>query len=151
MDSGDHAAKAWAALLAAALPADKIPPALTAMAEFFGSHEFGQVLADPAAVRDQAPAISEAFERMCSGRDLSVCVITGFLAAGCDQQLIPQGHMANEVQADDGRRLVVDWTARQFDPKAPVPLIVTLAAWQAFWRPLLGQELDNVAYRLPRE
>lgn len=48
--------------------------------------------------------------------------------------VVVQGHTA--VVVGD---LVYDWTARQFDPDAPVPKITTRAEFRAEWPPLFSE------------
>lgn len=44
------------------------------------------------------------------------------------------GHFAVLV-ADADTETVYDWTARQFDPTAPVPEVMALTRWQQVWLP----------------
>ena len=46
------------------------------------------------------------------------------------QQVITQAHVAVEVGDE-----VYDWTARQFDPAAPVPKITSVEEFHAEWSP----------------
>ena len=76
---------------------------------------------------------------MCNHRSIPAASVTGFLFASVPpfgQELVVAGHTAVQVQMPGWRdgELVIDWTARQYDPSVPVPLIVTAAAWRAFWR-----------------
>jgi hypothetical protein len=134
---GRRAADAWARLLASAIPPDGAGPAVARVTGLFGGLGFAELLADPAEARDQCVSISESFASICRHRGIGARTVTGFLKGSVPPftgEVILCGHTAAEVPGAGGR-LAVDWTARQFDPRAPVPLVAPLADWQAFWGP----------------
>lgn len=137
MACGKRAEQAWAWLLASAIPPDGAGPAVARVISLFGGFGFAALLADPAEARDQCVHISESFASICRHRGIDARTVTGFLKGSVPPftgEVILCGHTAAEVPGPNGW-LAVDWTARQFDPHAPVPLVVPLADWQAFWRP----------------
>ena len=88
---------------------------------------------DPALAYDQCVPVSEAFGRTLTEAGVAATVISG-VRMGQFQgvPVVLNGHFA--VRVDD---TVYDWTARQFDPDAPVPLVEPVAAWRERW-PALG-------------
>lgn len=134
---GHQAAIAWERLLASAIPPDGAGPDVARVIHLFGGFGFARLLSDPAEARDQCIHISESFASVCRHRSINAGTVTGFLKGSVPPftgEAILCGHTAAEVPGPGGP-LAVDWTARQFDPHAPVPLVVPLADWQAFWRP----------------
>jgi hypothetical protein len=137
MACGKPAADGWAWLLASAIPPDNAGSAVGEVISLFGGFGFAALLADPAEARDQCIHISESFASTCRHRGIGARTVTGFLKGAIPPftgEVILCGHTAAEVPGAGGR-LAVDWTARQFDPHAPVPLAAPLADWQAFWGP----------------
>jgi hypothetical protein len=135
--SSEPAEAAWASLLAAALPPEAAGPAVASVISLFGGFGFSDLFADPAEARDQCISASDLFASMCAHRGIEAGTATGFLKARVppfEGEVIVCGHTTAEVPWATGR-IAVDWTARQFDPSAPVPLVVPLTDWQAFWRP----------------
>ena len=129
----------WNALVAGALDSDDVGGLLGDVIRLFGGLGFAERLQDPAAARDQCISVSGTFADVCNHRGIPAESVTGFLFARVppfEQELVVDGHTAVQVQMTAGRggELVIDWTARQYDPGVPVPLIVTAAAWRAFWR-----------------
>jgi hypothetical protein len=53
---------------------------------------------------------------------------------GIRHEVIENGHFA--VRVEDR---VYDWTARQFDPNAEVPMVVPTTAWRAQWHDLAAR------------
>lgn len=137
MACGKRAERAWAWLMVSAIPPDGAGPNVARVIGLFGGFGFAALLADPAEARDQCVSISETFASACRHRDIDARTVTGFLKGSIPPftgEVILCGHTAAEVPGPDGW-LAVDWTARQFDPRAPVPLVVPVTDWQAFWRP----------------
>ena len=129
----------WSALVTGALDPDSVGGPLGDVIRLFGGLGFAERLKDPAAARDQCISISGTFADVCNHRGIPADSVTGFLFARVppfEQELVVAGHTAVQVQVPAGRggEFVIDWTARQYDPGVPVPLIVTAAAWRAFWR-----------------
>ena len=128
----------------------------------YGELGFDGHLADPANARDQCIRISEAFERMCAHRGIPAETVDGFCFTRFPpfkQEAVVAGHTAVQAlatcaQRDVSSEIVIDWTARQFDPDTPVPLVVTLADWRAFWRDPVADAAQSgetqVARRPPR-
>jgi hypothetical protein len=137
MACGKPAVDGWARLLATAIPPDQAGPDVARVISLFGGFGFAALLSDPAEARDQCAHISESFASICRHRSIDARTVTGFLKGSVPPftgEAILCGHTAAEVPGPGGW-LAVDWTARQFDPHAPVPLAVPLTDWQAFWRP----------------
>jgi hypothetical protein len=131
----------WNALLAGAVGASDISGPLGNVIRLFGELGFAAHLADPANARDQCIAVSVTFASICTRRGISAETLDGFLLARIPpfgKESVVWGHTAVRAtadgQGDTTREVVIDWTLRQFDAAAPVPLIVTLAGWRLFWR-----------------
>lgn len=84
--------------------------------------------ADGELVGDRCFAYSEAFVALLPEHDTEV--VSG-VWMNVEARIIYAGHAAARV--DDQ---VYDWTARQFDPAAPVPLVTPLATWREMWKAL---------------
>ena len=86
--------------------------------------------ADPAEVRDRCVWESEDFARALRAAGVrAVTVVSGFATAEFGGHvLVTCGHTA--VRVGD---TVYDWTARQFNPTAPVPLVLPYEEWRAAW------------------
>lgn len=80
-------------------------------------------------VYDQCITYSEAFAHFVGSHGVDAEMISGFTMEG---NVILQGHSATLVYG----AVVFDWTARQFDPAAEVPLVMPLAEWRQTWRNL---------------
>jgi len=92
--------------------------------------------ADPNWVRDRCMDHCDAFVAYLRAwmADVDVEIISGVKVERVDgMTLIQQGHFA---VLHDG--LVYDWTARQFDPDAPFPMVAPLAEWRQKWPTLEG-------------
>jgi hypothetical protein len=114
------------------------------------SDRYGQRLHDPLFARERCEPVSRQFAAACQARGIPAAVISGVRTgehpAFPGVELILDGHFAvllpsrrDTAEHDGGPEdgLVIDWTARQFDPAAPVPAITTAAAWREDW-PALG-------------
>lgn len=92
-------------------------------------------LTDPLAVHDRCEWVSGEFARLCTSRGVAATVISGLRFGEIPEfpgrPLLLGGHFAVDASGT-----VVDWTARQFDPAAPVPLVTVLAEWRRTWRDL---------------
>lgn len=137
----------WKSLVARALDPDAVTGPLGDAIRLFGELGFTRHLADPANARDQCIQVSQTFESMLAHRGIPAETVDGFCFAEVPpfgQEAIAADHTAVRAVTtgagkDDGSsEIAIDWTARQFDPVAPVPLIVPLADWRAFWRDLAG-------------
>ncbi len=84
---------------------------------------------DPEAIHDQCMVYAEAFAHFIGSQGISAEMISGFEMS---DNIILQGHSGTLVYGS----VVFDWTARQFDPAAEVPLVVPLAEWRQRWRKL---------------
>ena len=101
-------------------------------------------LKDSNAVLDMCVAVSEDFVAMLAEHDIAAETISGVMMGEVPEipgtTAVLAGHYAVLVhdQAADGSPgdVVYDWTARQFDPTARVPLIQPLAQWRATWTEL---------------
>jgi hypothetical protein len=105
---------------------------------------YGALLHDPAWVRDQCRELSEQFARGCDVRGIPAEVVSG-LRFGEDphfpgERVVTGGHFAVQVPTRRdaagawGSPVVVDWSARQFDPVAPVPELTAPETWRQTWR-----------------
>lgn len=128
------------AMMRAALDPAGVGGPLGEVISLFGDL-FAAHLADPAGAPRECVSFSELFASMCRHRDIGAETADGCLF---DRDVPQAGGIAEVDQTaalvlDDAIhcRLIVDWTARQFDPEAPVPLIVPLA--QVGESPVLGE------------
>lgn len=134
----------WKTLVARALNPDDVTGQLGDTIRLFGELSLARRLTEPVNARDQCIHVSTLFESMLTHRGIPAETVDGFCFAQVppfSQEAILAGHSAVHVPAarapdDTGGGLVIDWTARQFDPAAPVPLITTLTDWRGFWRDL---------------
>lgn len=85
---------------------------------------------NPAEVRDRCVWESEDFAKACRAAGVrQVTVVSGFATVLFGEvRVITMGHTA--VRVGD---TVYDWTARQFNPDAPVPLVLPYEEWRASW------------------
>lgn len=138
----DKLSRDWSTLVTGALEPGGLGGPAGDVIQVFGDLGFAEQLADPGAARDQCIGISETFASMCRHRGIPAQAVTGFLFARVPPfpgEVVVCGHTAVRLPAptdSGGREIVVDWTARQFDPAVRVPLVVTLEAWRAVWRGL---------------
>lgn len=98
-------------------------------------------LVDPEHVRERCAEISEEFVALLAEHHIAARVISG-VRFGEDERfpgvrLMMAGHYAVLV-ADEETDVVYDWTAHQFDPETPVPLVVRLGEWRETWS-VLGE------------
>lgn len=116
-------------------------------------------LTDPDTVREQCFEVSQRFTDACAAAGIEAEVVSGMLfgedPAFPGVTLMLHGHAAALVRGwhtaphddtdappvvgsnewfDEPEDVVVDWTARQFDPDAPVPLVEPLGVWRQRWR-----------------
>lgn len=82
--------------------------------------------------RDRCDYFSTVFmDRIHENTNLPASLVQGFMFMEVDgHRVILEGHVATLVNNDT----VFDWTARQFDPKAPVPVIQPLSEWRETWK-----------------
>lgn len=85
--------------------------------------------ATPMEIRDCCMEYSEAFAHFLGAESIDAEMVSGF---EMDGKVILQGHSATLVYGS----VVFDWTARQFDATAEVPLVTPLAEWRQKWRTL---------------
>ena len=148
----NHPTEAAALLVQAEFPADVVVKAATAeeaerrafakpsvpldvvqaMSTF--AAEWWEMLYDPDQVHDRCFTFSEAFVEHLADADTEVRgeIVSGFKTDEPNGFLIWGGHAAVRIDGD----IVIDWSARQFDPEAPVPRVVTLAEWRESWADL---------------
>lgn len=101
--------------------------------------QYSADLTDPASVADQCHVVSSAFTTWWSTHGGQAEVVTGARFERIPQlnvEAVVVAHQATVVTLPDGTTLVVDFTARQFDPHAPVPVVVPLPVWREQWQPL---------------
>lgn len=89
--------------------------------------ERGRLL-DPDEARDRCQSESAAFMETLAAYGVEATVVSGLRVRSWDG-LVLAGHFAVRVGDD-----VWDWTARQFDPSAEVPLVMPLSRWREEWR-----------------
>lgn len=141
-DADERLRADWSALVAGALDPGGLGGPVGEVIQAFGELGFAELLTDPGVARDQCIDISQTFTSMCRHRGIPASTVTGFLVASMPPfpgEVVLCGHTAVRVPAPSavvGRKLAIDWTARQFDAGVRVPLVVTLQAWRAFWRDL---------------
>lgn len=142
----------WSALTAGALDPTAAAGPLPRIIATFGGVWSSDLLADPATARNRHRLVPEAFAHVCRRYGIPAEIVTAVLLARVppfQHQPVLCGHTAVQVSTLAGHHLcdgeiIVDWTARQFDPAAPVPLVVASADWRAFWRGLHNR-LQQVA------
>lgn len=146
----------WNLLVSRAVDPGSISGPLGAVIMLFGELGFSDHLADPGKARDQCISVSETFVSMCAHRSVSAAKVSGILVERVPPfkgEGVIAGHTAVRAPAggqdDSGRELVIDWTARQFHSAAPVPLIVPLEDWRAFWQDIRDSP-SRAAGRVPR-
>jgi hypothetical protein len=104
-----------------------------AVDEFAEQH--GTWLMDPT-LHDHCVLVSEEFKAVCVRHNVAAQVIDGLQVgehpAFPGKRLVLAGHFA-VLLPNEAAGIVVDWTARQFDPDAPVPMIMSLHEWRATW------------------
>lgn len=114
-------------------PDDAAVRLAAAVAEFADLH--AEALADPGYAHDRCVPVTEQFVATCAAHGVDAVVVNGMKTGQAPEfpgvTLALQGHYA--VLVED---LVYDWTARQFNPGAPVPQVTTMDTWQAAWPPL---------------
>lgn len=98
---------------------------------------YGHLCEDPEEARDRCVPISEAFAAKVRAAGHTAEVVSGMQMG--EHPLFPglrmalNGHFAVVVDGTTS----YDWTARQFDPSAPVPLVEPAAEWAKRW-PRMG-------------
>ncbi len=96
----------------------------------------------PLTASDQCIHASETFVRLLReyGYTGALRIVSGFqyVEWGDRKKILTQGHTAVRVGSGE----VWDWTARQFDPDAGFPQIMTIEEWQAAW-PGFASERDE--------
>ena len=134
----------WSALKARALDPAAAAGPLPRIIATFGGAWFTGLLAEPASAQSHHLPVPEAFVHLCRRHGIPAETVTAVLRVRVppfQQEPVLCGHTAVQVSALAGHRLctgeiIIDWTARRFDPVAPVPLVVAAANWRAFWRDL---------------
>lgn len=84
---------------------------------------------DPDECRERCAQASFSFMEYVANANMRASAISGFAMEG---DVVLQGHFATLV----GDNIVVDWTARQFDPDADCPRVCELAVWREQWKEL---------------
>lgn len=106
---------------------------ITVIAEQFLT-DHGDTLRDPAAVYDRCMEFSEDFTRRCTAAGIPAQTISGAAFGEVPEfpgvRLLLNGHFATLI---DATNTVYDWTARQFNPTADVPTVLTLDQWRSTW------------------
>lgn len=83
----------------------------------------------PEAARDRCVFESERFSRLLTQAGVHHVLVVGAQTVEWgEHKVLLQAHTAVRV----GRK-VYDWTARQFDPEAPVPEVMSAAVWRQRW------------------
>lgn len=90
--------------------------------------DWKNVVSRPETARDRCVDVSTRFRDLLAAAGVEAEIISGFEMVG---DLVLNGHTAVLV----GER-VYDWTARQFDASAPVPLIQPVSEWRTTWQRL---------------
>lgn len=94
---------------------------------------YGDALAVPEAAHDMCVPVSEAFVAALADAGVEAALVSGVqMGEFRGMPVVLRGHFAVQV----GEK-VFDWTARQFDPHAPVPVVEPVSAWRDRW-PALG-------------
>lgn len=151
----------WRRLMTLVLGPADIPDLGDVILTFSEGLGFDEHLADPEDARGQCIRVSWLFESMCAHRGITARTVDGLCFTrlpralpGGQQEEPWAGHTAVAVGVPARRggncEIVIDWTARQFDPGCPVPLIVTLADWRAFWRDPASAAAQQRESRAPR-
>ncbi len=143
----------WESLVARALDPGDVTGPLGDVIRLFGELGLAGHLEDPANAHDQCISVSTTFERMCAHRGIPAETVDGFCFTRFPpfkREAMVAGHtavraLASCAQQDVSREIAIDWTARQFDPVAPVPLIVEFEDWRAFWQDAASAETARAA------
>lgn len=107
----------------------------------------GAALQTPEGASERCQEVSEDFVTHCHQHGVPAELITGGWFGEDERfpgiEVMMAGHFAvlTPVRYDESHdewmgEVVIDWTARQFDPAAPVPLIVSEQEWRSTWRHL---------------
>lgn len=92
--------------------------------------------ADQWDAEDQCYSESKKFEALLLSKGIDCSIIMGWKTDDfMGHQVITQGHVGVRV----GDR-VWDWTARQFNPRAPVPQVMSVAEWEHEWPDVLHKK-----------
>lgn len=128
--------------------ATALDPVLRQVVEDFDA-AFGDLCRQPEWARERCAEVSDRFAEKATAAGFPAKSISGIQMGEIPQfpgvTLMLHGHFAALVatrfdeQASDGQgewtdEVVFDWTARQFDPDADVPLVVDLDEWRETWR-----------------
>jgi hypothetical protein len=90
---------------------------------------YGDALAVPAIAHDMCVPVSEAFVQALAESGVAARVLSGVRMGEFNgTPVLLNGHFAVEVG-----EVVYDWTARQFDEGASVPLVEPVAVWRERW------------------
>lgn len=119
------------------------PAVASAIVTFDAEH--GARCRNPDAIREWCFEVSSAFAETLAAAGVPARVVEGLrmgtLPQFPDVELVLGGHAAvlaperyDEKAGEWVGEVVYDWTARQFDPQAPVPLTQPLVEWRATWR-----------------
>lgn len=88
--------------------------------------------ATPEGAHDQCVTESERFHGWLLDHGIEAHVVNGFqFGTFMGKVVVTDGHTAVQVG-----HVVYDWTARQFDPAAPFPLVQPVSEWRKTWRSL---------------
>jgi hypothetical protein len=90
--------------------------------------KWGDYLASPENARDCCLQVSNEFIERLQEAGIAAEPISGFRIS---RNVVLAGHVAVLVD-----RKVWDWTARQFDPAAAVPLVQSRSQWRETWKDL---------------
>lgn len=105
--------------------------------------EQGAMVSDPNLAREWCLERSEEFVELLLAEGVAAQTISGAVFGEMAQfpgvELLLRGHVAalvclgDPAAAGEDVDVVYDWTARQFDPECPVPLIQSVAQWRETW------------------
>lgn len=94
--------------------------------------QYGGALLDPAAAHDMCVPVSEAFAGALAEAGVEAAVINGVrMGEFMGHRVVEVGHFAVQVG-----ETVYDWTARQFDEGAAVPVVEPVSVWRERWTSL---------------
>lgn len=104
----------------------------------------GALLTDPNLAREWCLERSEEFVELLLAEGVAAQTVSGAVFGEVPEfpgvELLLHGHVAALVclgdpsTASDDADVVYDWTARQFDPECPVPLVQPVIEWRRRWK-----------------
>lgn len=97
------------------------------------NQEQGWMYSTPFAARDRCLSAAHGFMEYCADQAVTAKLVSGLWVD--PDNIVLHGHYV--VRIGDN---IYDWSARQFYPAAPMPLIIPFTEWAAQWRVTQGEQ-----------